>query len=60
MPKRIDLVVKDVSIVTLPGTDVQEVNLRLQYSGEETLEGEIVQDEELSIEIPSHAPPPED
>jgi hypothetical protein len=54
---KVKLLVQAVSITTEPGTDVQTVNLQLRYEGEEVLAGQINQDEELTIEIPSTSPP---
>lgn len=38
--------------------DDQIVTLRLRYSGTEDLSDKFTVDDELNIEIPSHAPPP--
>lgn len=58
MPTEINPLIKSVSIEK-PETGVQEVTLVLRYTGQIELEGQIVENEELSIELPSHAPPPE-
>jgi hypothetical protein len=55
--QNIDTIVQSVSVDVRQNGD-QIVNLELRYTGTEDLDGAIVQDEELSIEIPSHAPPP--
>lgn len=68
MPKtKIDTLVQDVSIyednagpVPPPGQTAYIINLTLRYVGTVDPTGQIVEDEELSIEIPSHAPPPEE
>lgn len=59
MATKIDLDIESVSVETNPANDVQTVTLVMTYSGSENLESQIVQGEQLTIEIPSHAPPPE-
>lgn len=59
MSTTINPLIKSVSIES-PETGVQEVTVILRYTGQIDLQGQINQDEELSIEIPSHAPPPEE
>jgi len=51
--------IDSVNVETNPTTDVQTVTLVMTYSGAENLEEQIIQGEQLTIEIPSHAPPPE-
>lgn len=58
MGNKITALVESVS-VTSPGPAVQVVTLQLRYEGEENLSEQIIQNEELTIEIPSKAPPPE-
>lgn len=59
MGQRIDLNIESVDVVTNPANDVQTITLVMTYNGAENLEEEILQGELLTIEIPSHAPPPE-
>lgn len=60
MPTKIDLEVQSVTIQS--GEDqqgeYQSVTTVLIYRGATNLTGQIEQGEELTIEIPSHAPPP--
>lgn len=57
MPKRtIDVDV--ISVYTEIVDHKTRVTLVADYEGEENLEEEIIPDEKLTIEIPSHAPPP--
>lgn len=57
---KIDLEISSVDVVTNPQNDVQTVTLVMTYSGQANLEEEILQGELLTVEIPSHAPPPQD
>jgi len=57
---KITLDISSVSVEIDPTNDVQTVTLVMTYSGEESLEEQIIQGEQLVIEIPSHAPPPQD
>lgn len=61
MPQEIELEITSVDIKVDEETqdDVQVVTLELRYNGSVDLSGQIVQGELLSIEIPSHAPPPQ-
>lgn len=59
MPQTIEVEVNSIEIDPTalgPGVYI----LKVTYSGEENLTEEIIQGELLSIEIPSHAPPPEE
>lgn len=59
MAQIIELLVDSVSVVQ-PEENLQIVTLTLSYRGQVDLQNQIVEDEELSIEIPSHAPPPQE
>lgn len=59
MATKITLDIDSVSVDTNPANDVQTVTLVMTYRGNEDLEEQIIQGEQLDIEIPSHAPPPE-
>ena len=52
--------IDSVSVETNPANDVQTVTLVMTYTGTENLEEQIIQGEQLTIELPSHAPPPQD
>lgn len=58
MANKITLDIDSVD-VTNPGGVEQTVTLVMRYSGEENLAEEIIEGEQLAIEIPSHAPPPQ-
>lgn len=57
MPNIISPVIESVSVDLKENGD-QIVTLELKYTGEEDLSDKFTVSDELSIEIPSHAPPP--
>lgn len=57
MPTTISPVIESVSVDLKENGD-QIVTLQLKYTGTEDLSDKFTQDDELNIEIPSHAPPP--
>lgn len=57
MGNKITTLVEGVSVDS-PGS-AQVITLQLRYEGEENISEQIIENEELTIEIPSKAPPPE-
>lgn len=58
MPTTISPVIEEVSVGLKENGD-QIVTLQLKYTGEEDLSNKFTVSDELNIEIPSHAPPPQ-
>lgn len=58
MPTTISPVIEVASVDVKENGD-QIVTLQLRYSGQEDLSDKFTVDDELNIEIPSHAPPPQ-
>lgn len=59
MGNKITALVQTVSVDEPGPVGEQIISLQLKYVGEENISQQIIQDEELTIEIPSKAPPPE-
>lgn len=59
MGQTINPVIQSVDIQPGENLGEQIITLVLRHTGSEDLSGLIIQGEELSIELPSHAPPPE-
>lgn len=59
MPQDLEFTVDEVTKHDNTPLGVQTYTLIVSYRGEVDLTDQIVQGENLSIEIPSHAPPPE-
>jgi hypothetical protein len=57
--QKVELHVDNVQADQESATGVQTLQLTLRYEGDANLQDMIRQGEMLSIEIPSHAPPPE-
>lgn len=57
MPTTISPVIEEVSVGVKEGGD-QIITLQLRYTGPEDLSDKFTINDELNIEIPSHAPPP--
>lgn len=59
MPTPIETEVLDVSVeFDPPNSDIQIITLKLKYTGQQEVEGQIEAGKLLDIELPSHAPPP--
>lgn len=57
MPTTISPVIEAASVDVKENGD-QIVTLQLRYTGQQDLSQQFTVDDELNIEIPSHAPPP--
>lgn len=52
--------ITSVDVDTNPANDMQTVTLVMTYNGAVNMSEQIIQGEQLTIEIPSSAPPPQD
>lgn len=59
MPQVLEFEVLEVSLDDTSSFGNQIYNIQVAYRGNVDLSGQILQGDNLSIEIPSHAPPPE-